>query len=71
MIFFEQRMFTAAISLPTLTINDSSHKVSLKMKLQRIPKGICTKIKHHGESAVSPLMTFAFSCFQLQELNEG
>lgn len=59
-------MFIAAISLPTLNIDDSWHELSLTLKLQRIPKGIGTKIKHYRESAVSLLITSAFSYFQLQ-----
>ena len=66
MIFFEQRVFIASVSLPTLNIDDSSHELSLKLKFQRIPEGISTKIKRHRESAVSPFISPAVSCFQLQ-----
>ena len=59
-------MFIASISLPTLNIDDSSHELSLKLKFQRIPKGISTKIKRPREAAVSLFLTSAFSYLQLQ-----
>ena len=66
MIFFEQRVFIASVSLPTLNIDDSSYELSLKLKFQRTPKGIRTKTKRHRESAVTLFITSAFSFFQLQ-----
>lgn len=70
-LFSLSSMFIAAVALTPLRIHDSSQEFSLKLKLPRFPKGIGTKIKRRGESAVSLLITSVFSSFQLQELNEG